>query len=109
MGLFAAAGIAICIVRGGGDAFRWAFVLMFVPTRYMYPSQKGWLNKITLLVGAAWCIELVPILFHMPDDETQLVSSHINPVLVPALVSLYFPLYYLIVSWGLGYWLRRPR
>ena len=33
LGLVAAAGIAVLIVRGGAESFRWAFVLMLVRLR----------------------------------------------------------------------------
>src|SRR2546425_2434582 len=41
-GLVAAAGMAVLIVRGGDDAFRWAFMLMVVATAIA--STDGWLG-----------------------------------------------------------------
>ena len=34
-------------------------VLTFVPTRYLYPSQRGRLNRVTNVLGAAWAAALV--------------------------------------------------
>src|SRR6266850_5393386 len=42
-GLVAAAGMAVLIVRGGDDAFRWAFMLMVVATAI--DSTDGWLAR----------------------------------------------------------------
>ena len=42
-GLVAAAGMAVSIVRGGDDGFRWAFMLMVVATAI--DSTDGWLAR----------------------------------------------------------------
>src|SRR5206468_7227087 len=42
-GLVAAAGMAVLIVRGGDDSFRWAFVLMVAATAI--DSTDGWLAR----------------------------------------------------------------
>src|SRR5213594_2610220 len=42
-GLVAAAGMAVLIVRGGDDAFRWAFMLMVVAT--VIDATDGWLAR----------------------------------------------------------------
>src|SRR3982750_4466386 len=42
-GLLAAAGMAVLIVRGGDEAFRWAFALMLVAT--FIDSTDGWLAR----------------------------------------------------------------
>ena len=43
MGLVAAAGMAVLIVRGGDTSFRWAFVLMMLATAI--DSTDGWLAR----------------------------------------------------------------
>jgi phosphatidylcholine synthase len=43
MGLIAAAGMAVLIVRGGDGAFRWAFVLMMVASAI--DATDGWLAR----------------------------------------------------------------
>ena len=42
-GLVAAAGMAVLIVRGGDDGFRWAFMLMAVATAI--DSTDGWFAR----------------------------------------------------------------
>src|SRR5581483_2072343 len=68
-------------------------VLTFVPARYLYPSHRGRLNRLTNYLGAAWAVLLVVILWQLPGgtpDETTRVLT---------LGSLAFPAYYLVVSW----------
>jgi phosphatidylcholine synthase len=43
LGLLAAAGMAVLIVRGGDESFRWAFVLMFVAT--IIDSSDGYFAR----------------------------------------------------------------
>jgi phosphatidylcholine synthase len=75
-------------------------LLTFVPTRYLYPSQRGRLNRITNFVAAVWTILVVWILAELPADG-------FNPtVRLLALASLFFPIYYLAASWAISirYW-----
>jgi phosphatidylcholine synthase len=77
-------------------------VLTFVPTRYLYPSQKGRLNRLTNLLAVPWVVLLAMTLWLLPDEDHE--TSRARTV---ALVSLYFPIYYLALSWGIT--LRRWR
>ncbi len=81
-------------------------VLTFVPTRYLYPSQRGLLNACTSVFGAAWTGLLFAILFfpggqELGDGRTRLLT----------LISLVFPVYYLVASWviSLRLWRKRRR
>jgi phosphatidylcholine synthase len=79
-----------------------AFALLtFVPSRYLYPSQRGRLNQITSVVGALWAVLLVWIIWKMPDGSTR-------PL---ALLSLLFPAWYLGASWiiSVRFWRRKRR
>jgi phosphatidylcholine synthase len=67
-------------------------VLTFVPSRYLYPSQRGRLNQITVLLGAAWAVLLVLILWNMPVAGGETTRSL-------AALSLFFPAWYMGVSW----------
>jgi phosphatidylcholine synthase len=72
-------------------------LLTFVPSRYLYPTQRGRLNRLTNLLAAVWTGLLVCILYGMPDepagdDRTRLL----------ALLSLFFPFYYLVASWTIS-------
>lgn len=69
-------------------------VLTFVPTRYLYPSQRGRLNLYTNLLGALWAVLLAIVLWQLPAD---------GPVggwaCMLTYLSLFFPIYYLGASW----------
>jgi phosphatidylcholine synthase len=76
-------------------------LLTFVPSRYLYPSQRGKLNRATVLLGAAWVVLLVWILWTMPNDSTRSLT----------LLSLFFPIWYLAASWvvSVRFWRRKRR
>lgn len=64
-------------------------LLTFVPSRYLYPTQRGKLNRATVLLGAAWAVLLLWILWTMPDESTRRLT----------VLSLFFPIWYLAASW----------
>jgi phosphatidylcholine synthase len=88
-----AAALAIVIVLA---------LLTFVPTRYLYPSQRGRLNRWTNLLGAGWVVLLAAVLWRLPDRR----PDRPDPL---ALASLYFPAYYLAASWAVTYLYWRGR
>jgi phosphatidylcholine synthase len=59
-------------------------LLTFVPTRYLYPSQTGALNRLTVALAAPWTVMLVMICFGWLELTRP---------------SLYFPVFYMAVSW----------
>ena len=63
-------------------------VLTFVPTRYLYTTQPGRLNRITNLLAAPWACLLIGVLVADADSRRMLT-----------LVSSYFPAFYLAASW----------
>lgn len=77
-------------------------VLTFVPSRYLYPTQPGRLNRLTNLAGAVWCVLIVLVLLEVPAEgrTAPLLDTDTQRHLV--LVSLFFPAYYLGVSWALS-------
>jgi phosphatidylcholine synthase len=81
-------------------------LLTFVPTRYLYPSQRGRLNTFTNLLAAAWIGLVIWILVRLSVDD---LSS--DPMRQLVLVSLFFPVYYMAASWlvTLRIWRRRRR
>jgi len=62
-------------------------VLVFVPTRYLYPSRSPVARKRIYLLGTAWGILVLVILLQRPNPSRGL-----------ALLSLSFPAYYLGLS-----------
>jgi phosphatidylcholine synthase len=76
-------------------------LLTFVPSRYLYPTQRGRLNQITLALCVPWVALLAAVLWTMPGGALTW------PLL---LLSLYFPAYYLLASWAVTWraWRRGP-
>jgi len=77
-------------------------LLTFVPLRYLYPSQRGRLNRVTNLLAAAWIALLVWII----ADWTDRFDGRIRLL---AVISLLFPVYYLAASWVVSARLWRRR
>jgi phosphatidylcholine synthase len=77
-------------------------LLTFLPLRYLYPTHRGRLNRWTNQLGAAWAVLLIWILVRLPADppEGQSVDDF---TLLLTVVSLAFPLYYLVVSWVISW------
>jgi phosphatidylcholine synthase len=84
-------------------------LLTFVPTRYLYPSQRGRLNRLTNALAAVWVALVVWILISLPSDGEALAAS--ERVRRLGLLSLFFPAYYMAASWlvSLRIWRRRRR
>jgi hypothetical protein len=80
--------------------------LTFVPLRYLYPSRRGRLNFVSCVLAVPWAALLAYALsvnaIH-PDDH-----AHIQQLMI---ASLYYPVYYLLVSWriSLRLWMARPQ
>jgi phosphatidylcholine synthase len=59
-------------------------ILTFIPSRYLYPSQTGTLNRVTVALAVPWTVMLVA------------VCAGYRDLAVP---SLYFPAFYMLASW----------
>jgi phosphatidylcholine synthase len=70
-------------------------VFTFVPSVYLYPSQKGLLNRLSCVLGVPWAVLLAVVLWRMPDDP----GTQDGPTRELALWSLTYPIFYLGVSW----------
>lgn len=64
--------------------------LVFVPLKYLYPSRSPILRGLTVTLGALWGILLLLIIYSLPEPSTLLVLG-----------SLFFPTYYLLMSFWL--------
>ena len=76
-------------------------VLTFVPARYLYPTQPGALNRFSTALGTVWGAFLVSIVWNWTD-----VPHDADRALGLTSLSLFYPVYYLLVSWVLSirYW-----
>ena len=63
-------------------------VLVFVPIHYLYPTKTRLLKKTTIGLGSIWALALIAIGFNL---EASWVRE-------AALVTLAYPLYYVVVS-----------
>jgi phosphatidylcholine synthase len=73
-------------------------VLTFVPWRYLYPSQRAPFSRLTNFLAIVWVCALVMILARWPFNSR-----------LPVLLSLAFPVYYMLMSWALTFRRRRAR
>ncbi len=69
-------------------------LLTFVPMRYLYPTQPGRLNQLSLVLGVVWGALLVLILWGARKEP---LDGQRSQRLISA--SLFYPLYYLLASW----------
>lgn len=78
------------------------FTLMtFVPARYLYPTQRGWLNVVTCALGGVWAILLIVIVGRLPNAAHD--GRHADAMTwTLTLASLAFPAYYLLLSWAIS-------
>lgn len=70
-------------------------LLTLVPSRYLYPSQRGSLNRLTNVFACLWGGVLTWILYDLLAHDTAQIGELI-------LWSLLFPAYYLAASWTIS-------
>jgi phosphatidylcholine synthase len=74
-------------------------ILTFVPTRHLYPSQPGKINRLATVLGVPWTVLFFWLIWRLPG-ENQTVSS--SSTLQWAWISLLYPAFYLGVSWAIS-------
>jgi phosphatidylcholine synthase len=81
-------------------------ILTFVPTRHLYPSQPGRLNRIATLLGIPWTFLFLWLIWQLPRGGSASLDS---TTLLWAWISLSYPLFYLGVSWAISvaHWRKR--
>jgi len=70
-------------------------VLVFVRIGYVYPSRTPVLRGLTNALGAIWAVMMVLVVFRLPEAPRSLLIA-----------SLFFPVYYAVLSFWLN--ARRP-
>jgi phosphatidylcholine synthase len=85
-------------------------LMTFVPSRYLYPTQPGKLNMVASVLGVVWTAMLVPIFWFLPAPDVLRAGTAGRMVSTLAWTSLFYPAFYLGVSWWitLKLWLRPP-
>jgi phosphatidylcholine synthase len=78
-------------------------VLTFVPTRHLYPSQPGSLNRVAVILGGIWSVLVGWIVWNLPHGTEARISDSTQLL---AYLSLFFPVFYLGASWTISvlYW-----
>lgn len=70
-------------------------ILSFIPTRYLYPSKNNYYWKTTWFLGAIWFAIVSFILLNAKLDRNL------------SLISLFFPVYYMAMSFYVDYKVRK--
>jgi phosphatidylcholine synthase len=78
-------------------------LLTFVPIRHLYPSQPGFVNRVSMIAGALWAPLVGWLIWKLPGGDVPRLSESTVQL---ALLSLVYPIYYLGVSWAISvmYW-----
>lgn len=66
-------------------------ILTFIPTRYLYPSQRTPFSGLTITLSLAWAVWMAVIILMQPVGWVWMTWA-----------SLAFPAYYLLMSWGMS-------
>jgi phosphatidylcholine synthase len=76
-------------------------ILTFVPSYYLYPSRGSTLSRLTNFLGGVWVVLLAWVLWTMPDEQLDAAKPELNQHYSLAVASLFYPIYYMVVSWGI--------
>ncbi len=74
-------------------------LMTFVPSRYLYPSQPGLLNRVDNLLSVGWLVMLAVLLWAMPPLDLLKASGGGPTFRALALASLFYPAFYMGASW----------
>jgi phosphatidylcholine synthase len=75
--------------------------LTCVPSYYVYPSRGATLSKLTNFLGGVWVVLLVGVLASLKQADQAPDSPAAEQNLLLAVLSLFYPAYYMAVSWGI--------
>ena len=76
--------------------------LTFVPSYYLYPSRGATLSRTTNFLGGVWVVLLIAILLRLPTAVPPADAEAERQTLYLAIVSLFYPIYYMGVSWAVS-------
>jgi len=65
-------------------------ILVFVRIGYVYPSRTPVLRGLTIALGCVWAVMMIALILTLPDVPPSLLAG-----------SLFFPVYYTVLSLGL--------
>jgi phosphatidylcholine synthase len=71
-------------------------ILTFVPSKYLYPSFPGRLNKAATILGLLWSLPMGWLLWCVLESTTPRADPRIQRL---AVATLFYPLFYLGASW----------
>lgn len=84
-------------------------IFTFVPTRYLYPTQRGTLNMITNGLGIIWMALVLWTIFLLPNEILSLSTPTGSLRRTIALISLAYPIFYLSASFIVDWRIRRSQ
>jgi hypothetical protein len=73
--------------------------MTFVPSYYLYPSRGAAFSRLSNFLGGIWVAVLVWVLWTLPSGDSEAVESAARGDRGLALVSLFYPVYYMAISW----------
>lgn len=76
-------------------------LMTFVPSYYMYPSRGATLSRLTNFLGGVWVVMLLAVLGTLPGAGEASSASDVRQNQTLALLSLFYPIYYMTVSWAI--------
>jgi len=76
-------------------------VLTFVPSYYLYPSRGAVLGRTSNFLGGIWVVLLLWVLWGLPAENPPADAEKAEQNFQLALVSLFYPVYYIAVSWAI--------
>ena len=75
--------------------------LTFVPSYYLYPSRGATLSRLTNFLGGVWVVLLIWILWGLPTTDPPADPNAARQMFYLAIASLFYPVYYVVVSWAI--------
>jgi phosphatidylcholine synthase len=84
-------------------------LLTFVPTRYIYATQRGPLSGLTNWLALVWAGLVIWMLCLMPDTPPTAGWDGPDGFHLLVILSLLFPVYYLLASWTISFRIWRKK